>query len=713
MSEQNIEHILTPADQIHGKLFPLWALRAFKGLIMGKDSMQPGVDQCKALPTAAKALRPYQVFLSKYMARDMPFQGLLVYHGLGTGKTAGAVHLINVLDKGRYNVFILLPAALKDSWKKDIQTWSTDPTQHDLNFISTNASNFADQFFDAVKKADSTKRSLFIIDEAHKFVGGVRSNILAKRQRALSVYNHIQNEVLTSPDTKVVLLSGTPIRSDPYECGLLFNLLRPGCLPDTEASFKNIFVEADDGVPRLRPSRKHLFQRRILGLVSYFKGSSPALFAREEVSFIDLVMTGTQDQVYSAVAQEERKAEALAARKGSHSTRSFKTASRQASNFALHTKRPRPSQYRLSEKDAATLSMGKAVEEDTNKSVVTYLKACKQYMREAEAHLSNIRRNDKGGLENDLKEFRKGRISFQEFCKGPRSTTFKEMYSCSAKLTAALFLVALSPGQAMLYSNFVLVEGLEAFAMYLRLLGGIPYVEYHGSVPAEMRQQNLEKYNRGEARVVLLSSAGAEGISLKNVRTVVVLEPAWSEDTIQQVIGRAIRQCSHKDLPMEERVVQIHRLKAVQEDGKPTTDLRVEEEALRKHALKQSFLDAMREAAVDCDIFSAQNDMEGSCFRFPADMTTKPKPGPAYLKDIEDDLEEEGFQIARIKVRKISAVPRHDLSSEPISCLLDESSGAVYSNRFHVPLGTVKKDAKGFFDQLEVGVYVLDSTYLV
>ena len=44
-----------------------------------------------------------------------------------------------------------------------------------------------------------------------------------------------------------------------------------------------------------------------------------------------------------------------------------------------------------------------------------------------------------------------------------------------------------------------------------------------------------------------------EGIDLKNVRQVHVMEPWYNLNRIEQIIGRARRNCSHSELPIEER----------------------------------------------------------------------------------------------------------------------------------------------------------------
>ena len=53
----------------------------------------------------------------------------------------------------------------------------------------------------------------------------------------------------------------------------------------------------------------------------------------------------------------------------------------------------------------------------------------------------------------------------------------------------------------------------------------------------------------GNIKVIMITKAGAEGLDLKNVRNVHIMEPYWYETRIQQVIGRAARYNSHIDLP--------------------------------------------------------------------------------------------------------------------------------------------------------------------
>ena len=65
---------------------------------------------------------------------------------------------------------------------------------------------------------------------------------------------------------------------------------------------------------------------------------------------------------------------------------------------------------------------------------------------------------------------------------------------------------------------------------------------------------------RGEICTILLTTrTGAEGIDLKNVRQVHIIEPYWNPVRLSQVEGRAVRVGSHLELPESERQVDIYK----------------------------------------------------------------------------------------------------------------------------------------------------------
>jgi hypothetical protein len=126
--------------------------------------------------------------------------------------------------------------------------------------------------------------------------------------------------------------------------------------------------------------------------------------------------------------------------------------------------------------------------------------------------------------------------------------------------------------------------------------------------------------------VIGITGAGAEGISLKCCRAVHIMEPYWNNVRLDQVKGRAIRICSHTDLPYAERDVEIYTYCSVfsevqkrtkldmtiktsdmnRETNQPeTTDEHVYTVSVKKDKVNQAVLQVMKEAAVDCGLNSA------------------------------------------------------------------------------------------------------------
>lgn len=58
-------------------------------------------------------------------------------------------------------------------------------------------------------------------------------------------------------------------------------------------------------------------------------------------------------------------------------------------------------------------------------------------------------------------------------------------------------------------------------------------------------------------KVVLVSQAGSEGLDFKAIRQIHILEPWYNMNRNEQIIGRGVRNFSHKDLPFEKRNVEI------------------------------------------------------------------------------------------------------------------------------------------------------------
>uniref|UniRef100_A0A6C0AQR5 Helicase ATP-binding domain-containing protein n=1 Tax=viral metagenome TaxID=1070528 RepID=A0A6C0AQR5_9ZZZZ len=150
-----------------------------------------------------------------------------------------------------------------------------------------------------------------------------------------------------------------------------------------------------------------------------------------------------------------------------------------------------------------------------------------------------------------------------------------------------------------------------------------------------------KKYLHGEMfSCIGITGAGAEGISLKNVRQIHIMESYWNSVRTEQVKGRAVRICSHMYLPVSERLVDIYtyvsKFSAAmvnlrgKEGGIPriienndgevvpgsqpkrveiyTSDQKVFNISQRKERINQQLLMVLKEAAVDCKANQPDNE---------------------------------------------------------------------------------------------------------
>jgi hypothetical protein len=106
-----------------------------------------------------------------------------------------------------------------------------------------------------------------------------------------------------------------------------------------------------------------------------------------------------------------------------------------------------------------------------------------------------------------------------------------------------------------------------------------------------------------KVKVVLISKAGSEGIDLKFIRQVHILEPWYNMNRIEQIIGRAVRNFSHKDLPFEERNVEIYMHGTILDKNiEEAADLYVYRVAEYKAIQIGKVTRVLKETAVDCII---------------------------------------------------------------------------------------------------------------
>lgn len=133
-----------------------------------------------------------------------------------------------------------------------------------------------------------------------------------------------------------------------------------------------------------------------------------------------------------------------------------------------------------------------------------------------------------------------------------------------------------------------------------------------GDIDIDTREMIQNEFNRPENKhggvidILLISSTGAEGLDLKNIRRIHIMEPYWNYGRINQVKFRGIRNDSHVDLPPEERNVTTFIYLAVPPEEETsreqlyTTDIELYEKSVRNESIVVSFNEALRGVSIEC-----------------------------------------------------------------------------------------------------------------
>ena len=151
----------------------------------------------------------------------------------------------------------------------------------------------------------------------------------------------------------------------------------------------------------------------------------------------------------------------------------------------------------------------------------------------------------------------------------------KEVERYSTKFASVARLIERSEGPVFVYSYYI-YYGVKAMATIMDLLGyreynprvvnpsdGKTYFIWKGGLDQELVLRAKNIYNSIEnkdgslIKIMFGTQSIMEGVDFKRVRQVHVLEPWWNDSRMQQIIARAIRLCSHKGLPADKRITDV------------------------------------------------------------------------------------------------------------------------------------------------------------
>jgi hypothetical protein len=205
--------------------------------------------------------------------------------------------------------------------------------------------------------------------------------------------------------------------------------------------------------------------------------------------------------------------------------------------------------------------------------------------------------------------------------KGKKILDDLEEYSC--KFAKIMKKIQGSKGKVFVYSGFKEEGGIKSFARVLETFGYKNYVKHgegrkrfaiwSGDEDISLKEEIKNVYNQksnldgSKLKILILSPAAKEGISLAGVRQAHILEPYWNMARLQQIIGRGSRFCSHKDLPEDMRNIKVYIYLATHPDEEETVDEYINHLADQKNKLVNEFEKAIKESAIDCSLFKNAN----------------------------------------------------------------------------------------------------------
>lgn len=467
-------------------------------------------------------------------------------------------------------------------------------------------------------------------------------------------------------------------------------------LPTNHEEFVNLFIDG------LSIKNSQLFMRRIQGLVSYFKGADERLLPKrleEENTLVKVPMSEEQFNRYLEARWIEVQRESRKGRSPNLDDEmgSFRMTSRLVCNFAI------PPELRTTTEEGATEETVLPKEDVLAKlraDPTRYLseEALTKFSPKILAMLKDIKANvgEPGKFHNQF------------------------IYSQFLSLEGLGTLMAVLDVNG--FQPYKLVKKAGVWEESSEMKPGVPaYATFTGKENAEERELARQIFNQDysdtfpqslkdsikEHRLCIFmgTRAAAEGITLADVRRVQIMEPYWNPALIDQAIGRAIRICSHRKLPMEERTVTVKMYMSVftpeqsktnegfnivpirrndmvlkrYEGDEPretfmTADEYLYEVAYEKGRIIKNISLLLKQAAVDCEIHRRLHSKEKpviQCMRF--DSTTKGE-DLAYKPGFKsDDLDTLYLRNVQRKTRRLQLV-----RAKGIVFVLDPDTNEVF-----------------------------------
>jgi superfamily II DNA or RNA helicase len=526
-----------------------------------------------------------QKFISNFISPNTEYMGVMVYHKIGAGKTCAGIQTAEGWKKYK-RIIVVVPASLKGNFRNELRSMCAGesylknserkileklhPTDKKYKEIIEKSDKRINEFYEIYsynkfiellkEKKINLKNALLLIDEIQNMVseGG-------------SFYSILYDAIHSAPkDLRIVLLSATPMFDKPNEIALTMNLLRPKVeFPvgkDFDKTFINMIKSKKNG-NTYTVKNINLFKKLCKGYISYFRGAPPIVFPAMKIKYVKCEMSNFQYNAYKKVLGNEENTIANMSRENLE----ILGISDLPNNFYIGTR-----------------------------------------------VISNV-------------VFPNNKINESGFLSFTNNKITNDLNKYSCKFSKIMEKIQKCKGKIFVYSSFKEYGGIKSFAKVLMAFGWKNYTEagegkkrfaiWSGDENVSVKEQIRTIYNMknnlkgSKLKIILGSPSIREGVSLYAVRQVHVIEPYWNQSRFEQVIGRASRFCSHKDLDLEQRNVKVYVYIAVPPETNKKTPITVDEYiqrlSIEKDKIIKTFEKGIKESAIDCELNKNANVYEG------------------------------------------------------------------------------------------------------
>jgi len=639
-------------DVIDNNLAPL-----YNSVILKKEFDDSRSILNEPKPNRGEQLK-HQAFMSRFMSPYTPYEKMIVFHGLGSGKSATlfgvaeyaklvkAGELSNnkiivltrnpTLRRGLMNELTCVVTAgkyeppIRDEVTKELLSKKAQRNRAEkkinVEYEVLTFTMFVKQIYNKTNeqlKMEYSNRYI-IIDEAHniklqpeKKKIKDEDDIISLQLQTLNIsnYKEIHRLLHNVVGCKVLLLTATPMKDQPSEICNILNLILPMNKQLDRKEFNKQFFEGEE----FKDDQKEYFKSLLRSHVSYLRASSTDIsiinkgVISEEFNYMktySLPMEQEQSEKYSQEYLKDSKKY-----KDVSSNDEIEEEDEEDSGKGLWLKSRQASMF---------------VSFDEDEKLNTLIKQDGNIFRPT-ARLINYLREEGDDMESMLTQLKKVSIKFwfivSEIFKYPTQKFF--IYSNIVKGAGALLLGAI----------------LQVFNMeHAPILAGKEGTEYcqttkqeETSIPLTKKENRIlvltgstlsatqldvminDVFNRPEnkngeyIRVIIGSHIVGEGVSFKHIRRMYVLTPSWNSATTDQAIGRAIRFKSHQDLPPNERDVSVFRVVAEPEEDLlskrkiESIDMRMYKISEDKDIKIKQVERLLKESAIDCALNRSRN----------------------------------------------------------------------------------------------------------